>query len=75
MIDPVLPGALAGAAADAAHAIQSGDIPSLRPYIHVFLAYGAAWLLILVWIWRISSSLRALARSRTPTSDAPPPPA
>ncbi len=75
MIDAVLFGAIPALAADATHAVQSGSAPSLRPYIHVFLAYGAAWILILVWVWRISRSLRELARSQPAPSDARPPPA
>jgi len=66
MIDPTLAGALADAATDALHALQGEAAPSLRPYVHVFLAYGVAWLLILVWVWRIARSLRGLARTRLP---------
>ncbi len=32
---------------------QGGGSPSLRPYVHIFLAYAAAWILILFWVWRI----------------------
>ena len=33
---------------------------ALRPYAHVFLAYGVAWLLILFWVWRIARGLKRL---------------
>lgn len=36
---------------------------SLRPYVHVFLAYAAAWILILVWVWRIARALKRLGPS------------
>ncbi len=42
---------------------QGGGSPSLRPYVHIFLAYAAAWILILVWVWRIWRSLRRLGSS------------
>ncbi len=66
MIEPTLAGALAAVATDALHALQGETAPSLRPYVHVFLAYGVAWILILVWVWRIARSLRGLARTRPP---------
>ena len=31
---------------------------ALRPYVHVFAAYGVAWALILVWVWRIARGLK-----------------
>ena len=33
---------------------------SLRPYVHIFLAYAAAWILILFWAWRIFRGLKRL---------------
>ncbi len=33
---------------------------ALRPYVHVLLAYGVAWILILVWVWRIARALKRL---------------
>ncbi len=45
-------------------AAQSGaGGASLRPYTHVFLAYAAAWILILFWVWRISRRLKRLGSS------------
>ena len=39
---------------------QGGGSPSLRPYVHIFLAYAAAWILILFWVWRIWRGFRRL---------------
>ncbi len=33
---------------------------SLRPYVHVFLAYAVAWVVILGWVWRISRKLKEI---------------
>lgn len=33
----------------------------LRPYVHVLIAYGLAWLAILVWVWRISRMTKRAA--------------
>lgn len=57
----------AGAADLFAAAVQGGASPSLRPYVHIFLAYAAAWILILIWVWRIWRSLGRL-RSSSPGS-------
>lgn len=57
---------LAGAlAAEFAALTQSGGagVPSLRPYVHVFLAYGLAWVIILFWVWRIWRGLQRLGGS------------
>ena len=35
-----------------------GGRGALRPYVHIFLAYGAAWILILVWVWLIARGLK-----------------
>ena len=44
--------------------LQSGaGGASLRPYVHIFLAYAAAWILILFWVWRISRGLKRLGSS------------
>ena len=37
--------------------------PSLRPYVHVFLAYGLAWAIILFWVSRIWRGLKRLESS------------
>lgn len=56
--------AAAGAATDlVALLVQGGGSPSLRPYVHIFLAYAAAWILILFWVWRIWRSLGRLGSS------------
>ena len=56
---------LAATAAEAASAAQSGQAggASLRPYVHVFLAYGLAWVIILLWVWRIWRGLQRLGGS------------
>ena len=33
----------------------------MRPYVHIFLAYGIAWILIAFWVWRISRGMRRMA--------------
>ena len=35
---------------------------ALRPYVHVFLAYGVVWVLILFWVWRIARGLKRLGQ-------------
>ena len=35
----------------------------MRPYVHVLLAYGVVWLLILVWVWMIARKLKRVADS------------
>ena len=44
---------------------QSGGdgVPSLRPYVHVFIAYGLAWVIVLFWVWRIWRGLKGLGGS------------
>lgn len=44
---------------------QEAGRGALRPYIHVLLAYGAAWLLILVWVWMIARKLKRAEASLT----------
>ena len=41
----------------------AGGAPSLRPFVHVFLAYGLAWVIILFWVWRIWRGLKKLGSS------------
>ena len=43
--------------------LQSAGAPSLRPYVHVFLAYAAAWVLVGLWAWRIARTLKRLEGS------------
>ena len=33
----------------------------MRPYVHIFLAYGIAWILIAVWVWMISRGMKRMA--------------
>ena len=33
---------------------------ALRPFVHVLLAYAAAWIAILAWVWLIARRLRRL---------------
>ncbi len=37
---------------------------ALRPYVHVLIAYGVAWVLILVWVWRIARGLKRAEHPR-----------
>lgn len=37
---------------------------ALRPYVHVFVAYGIAWLAILLWVWRISRMMKRTGAPR-----------
>ena len=39
---------------------------ALRPYVHVLVAYGIAWVLILVWVWRIARALKESGASPRP---------
>ncbi|MXX55096.1 MAG: hypothetical protein F4106_00480 [Gemmatimonadetes bacterium] len=50
----------AAAALDLIALPAQGGSPSLRPYLHIFLAYAAAWILILFWVWRIWRGFRQL---------------
>lgn len=43
---------------------EAGQGAPLRPYVHVYAAYGIAWLLVLLWAWRISRmTKRAVANA------------
>ena len=39
---------------------QEAGRGALRPYVHVLLAYGVVWVLILVWVWMIARKLKRL---------------
>lgn len=48
-----------------------GGRGALRPYVHVLLAYGVAWVIILFWVWWIARNLKrvnngAHGREHTP---------
>lgn len=47
---------LAAPAVVAAQAAGGGR-GALRPYVHVLLAYGVVWILILFWVWWIARKL------------------
>lgn len=40
---------------------EAGQDAALRPYIHVYAAYGIGWLLVLLWAWRISRMTKRAA--------------
>ena len=42
---------------------QEAGRGALRPYVHVLLAYGVVWLLILVWVWMIARKLKRAGAS------------
>ena len=42
---------------------QNSGRGALRPYVHVLLAYGLVWLLILVWVWMIARKLKRATAS------------
>lgn len=37
---------------------------ALRPFVHVFLAYGAAWVCVAFWVWRIARVLKKMQEPR-----------
>ncbi|HZD03257.1 MAG TPA: hypothetical protein VE173_00015 [Longimicrobiales bacterium] len=41
---------------------NSALVGSFRPYLFVLLAFGAGWLLIGAWVFRIGRKVEALAR-------------
>lgn len=41
-----------------AQAAADGGRGALRPFVHVLLAYGVAWILVLIWVWWIARSLK-----------------
>ena len=49
-------------AAPALAAVQAaeGGRDTLRPYVHVLLAYAVVWILILFWVWWIARKLSRL---------------
>ncbi len=67
MISRTLTAVLFSLATPAHLLAQEAGRGALRPYIHVLLAYGAAWLLILVWVWMIARKLKRADSS--PTAD------
>lgn len=50
-------------ATPAALLAQGGGRGAMRPYVHVLLAYGVVWLLILVWVWMIARKLKRIGDS------------
>lgn len=63
MISRTLTAVLSSLATPAHLLAQEAGRGALRPYIHVLLAYGAAWLLILVWVWMIARKLKRAGSS------------
>jgi len=57
-------------AALVAQATEAGR-GALRPYVHVFLAYGVTWVLIALWVWMIARRMKRLAarKSAGPATD------
>ena len=53
-------------ATPAALLAQEAGRGALRPYVHVLLAYGVVWVLILVWVWMIARQLKRLGGSAKP---------
>ncbi len=49
-------------APDVLSAQVTGGADPFRPYLHVFLAYGAAWLIIGAWIFQIGRKVTQLGR-------------
>ena len=45
---------------------QEAGRGALRPYVHVLLAYGVVWLLILLWVWMIARQLKHLGGQANP---------
>lgn len=35
-----------------------GGRGALRPFVHVLLAYGIGWIIVLLWVWWIARSLK-----------------
>lgn len=44
---------------------QEAGRGALRPFVHVLLAYGVVWLLILAWVWMIARRLKRVQDSAT----------
>lgn len=66
MIFRICTALLCSAAAPAVLLAQAeGGRGELRPYVHVFLAYGIMWVLIAVWVWMIARSMKRLAATES----------
>ncbi|MDE2762930.1 MAG: hypothetical protein OXQ94_00595 [Gemmatimonadota bacterium] len=63
MISRTLTAVLLSLAMPAGLLAQEAGRGALRPYVHVLLAYGAAWLLILLWVWMIARNLKRAGAS------------
>lgn len=63
MILRPLTAALISLATPAGLLAQEAGRGALRPYVHVLLAYGAVWLLILAWVWMIARKLKLAGTS------------
>jgi len=68
MISRSLSLVLLSLAAPAALVAQVADAGrgAMRPYVHVLLAYGVVWLLILVWVWMIARQLKRVSDRANP---------
>ena len=51
---------LLAAPAVAAAQVVNGGRGALRPFFHVFVAYGVVWIMILLWVWWIARKLSRL---------------
>ena len=56
----VLP--MTGFAAELVAQSASTPAPTLQAYTHIFLAYAAAWLWLLIWVLRIAAKLKQASR-------------
>jgi len=66
MIFRICTALLCSAAAPAVLLAQAeGGRGALRPYVHVFLAYGITWVLIAVWVWMIARRMKRLAAAES----------
>ena len=63
MISRSLTAVLLALATPAGLFAQEAGRGALRPYVHVLLAYGVVWLLILVWVWMIARKVKRAGAS------------
>ncbi len=48
-----------------------GGRGALRPFVHVLMAYGIGWIIVLLWVWWIARSLKRVSNGVKGGGSAP----
>lgn len=75
-LDAIGPGVAAALFALGTPAVLSAQVAdggrgAMRPFVHVLLAYGIAWVIVLIWVWWIARSLKRVNNGVSEGQDPP----